>query len=239
MSNNLVRVEVAEAQSSKYLTINTSDGDLDAAITERLAVAITVTNLRTLTGPEFTDAVYFDVDEDGGSPAIGAITLTVPAIKRGMFVVVNNTAFTVDVEIAAQPLTAPQIVAGDITILTCDGTNVLQPVGAAAAAGSTIDIPTEEVGTTYTLALTDDNALVRISNAAANTITIPPNSTVAFDIGAVVSIAQTGAGKTSVAAGAGVTINSAGSLLDCRVQYSTLSAMKIATDTWILTGDLA
>ena len=102
-----------------------------------------------------------------------------------------------------------------------------------------LDIPTEQTGTTYTTVLGDANSLVRMNNASANIITIPPNSSVAYPIGSVVSIVQIGAGTTTVAEGSGVTINSADSFLAARARYSTLSVMKILADTWILTGDLA
>jgi hypothetical protein len=50
----------------------------------------------------------------------------------------------------------------------------------------------------YTLALTDRAKLVEISNASANTLTVPANATVAFPIGTQIQILQTGAGQTTL-----------------------------------------
>jgi len=108
-----------------------------------------------------------------------------------------------------------------------------QKVTAGAA-----DVAVNAQTASYTLALTDRNNLVEISNASANTLTVPPNSTVAFPIGAQISILQTGAGQTTITAGAGVTINSTPGL-KCRTQWSSATLIKRATDTWVAIGDLS
>lgn len=100
-------------------------------------------------------------------------------------------------------------------------------------------VPTISVTGSKTLALTDGLSGQDSTSATGITITVPPNSSVAFPIGTIIEIAQVGAGQVTVAAGAGVTINSAGALLKTRAQYSAISLRKRATDTWLLSGDLA
>lgn len=90
----------------------------------------------------------------------------------------------------------------------------------------------------YTLVLTDDQKLVEINNASANTLTIPPNSSVAFPIGTNIVFCQTGAGQTTLTPGAGVTINGTPGL-KTRAQWSSVSLIKRATDTWLAIGDLS
>lgn len=133
MSNNLGLDVLAGNQTNKFVTINDANEQIDAALTAALAVAITSSNIRTLTTLEFQRSQFFVVDEDGGDPATAAITLTVPAILRGVFIINNETAFDVTVTIASQPITAPVLAAGDTAILTCDGTNVEQPIASVAA----------------------------------------------------------------------------------------------------------
>ena len=96
-----------------------------------------------------------------------------------------------------------------------------------------------QTGTAYTLVLTDNNKIVSMSNAASNTVTIPPNSSVGFPVGATISVRQAGAGTTAVAPGTGVTLNSRGGLRNCAGQFAYVTIIKIATDTWDLVGDLA
>jgi acetyl-CoA carboxylase carboxyltransferase component len=98
---------------------------------------------------------------------------------------------------------------------------------------------TTQAGTAYTLALADASTAVELTSASAVTVTVPPNSSVAFATGTVIELLQYGAGTLSVAAGAGVTIHSANNLLSARTQYSTLSLRKRATNEWVLAGDLA
>jgi hypothetical protein len=93
-----------------------------------------------------------------------------------------------------------------------------------------------QTGTTYTLVLTDNGRLVTLSNAAAITLTVPLNATVAFATGAIVNIQQIGAGQVTVAGASGVTINGTGT--KTRAQWSAASLVKTDTDTWTLIGDI-
>lgn len=95
-----------------------------------------------------------------------------------------------------------------------------------------------QTGTTYTLAASDTDKLVTLSNASSITVTLPPNSSVSWAVGNAVKLAQLGAGQVTFAPGAGVTIRSTPGL-KCRAQYSGVEAIKIATDEWLLVGDLA
>jgi len=96
-----------------------------------------------------------------------------------------------------------------------------------------------QTGTTYTLVLADQTKIVEMNNASANTLTVPPNSSVAYPTGTQIIVLQTGAGQTSIAAGSGVTINSASSKLKLTGQWSACTLIKRATNTWVLVGDIA
>ena len=91
----------------------------------------------------------------------------------------------------------------------------------------------------YTAVLTDDGKLVTMSNASANNFTVPPNSSVAFGIGTQLNIAQLGAGQTTIVAGAGVTLNSAGTKLKLSAQFSVATCVKTDTNTWFVVGNLS
>ena len=90
----------------------------------------------------------------------------------------------------------------------------------------------------YTLVLTDNLKLVTVTTAGASTLTVPPNSSVAFPIGAVIMVCQGGAGTVTITAGAGVTINSVDSALALTGQWAPCTLIKRATDTWLCTGSL-
>lgn len=88
----------------------------------------------------------------------------------------------------------------------------------------------------YTLVLGDAGKLIEMGKATAQTLTVPPNSSVAFPTGTKVDVVQTGAGETTIAAGSGVTINSEGSKLKINAQWQAVSLIKRATNTWVLIG---
>jgi len=96
-----------------------------------------------------------------------------------------------------------------------------------------------QTGTTYTTVLADDGKLITCSNASAISVTIPPNSSVAYGIGTQINIAQLGAGQVTLVAGAGVTLNSAGSKLKLGAQYAVATCVKTDTNTWFVVGNLS
>lgn len=84
-------------------------------------------------------------------------------------------------------------------------------------------------GTTYTLVLTDQGGVITTSNASAVTVTIPPNSSVAFATGTIIDFVNLGAGTLTIAAGAGVTVNGT---ITALAQYGFTSIIKTGTNTW-------
>jgi len=99
---------------------------------------------------------------------------------------------------------------------------------------------TDETGTTYTVD-NDDlyQVLIQTSNAAAKTVTIAPDSTLtAAAVGSTITFINTGAGDLTFAAGAGVTIVSAGASAAAPVvsQYQACTAIRVAADSWIIVG---
>lgn len=99
-----------------------------------------------------------------------------------------------------------------------------------------------QTGTSYTTVLADNGKLVTLTNAAAIAVTIPPNSSVTYPVGAQINMAQLGAGQVTVSGGSGVTIVSTGATAaspKARAQYSTLTAVQTSTDNWLVMGDIS
>jgi hypothetical protein len=111
-----------------------------------------------------------------------------------------------------------------------------------ASAALVIDAKT---GTTYTFVLADaNNELITASNASAQTYSIPTNASVAFPIGSQINIIQIGAGQVTINAvtSGTTTVLSNGATAAApklRVQYSSATLIKVATDTWYVIGDIA
>jgi hypothetical protein len=97
---------------------------------------------------------------------------------------------------------------------------------------------------TYTAVLADNkNTLVTMNVATANDFLIPTNANVAFPIGSVINVVQTGVGKTTIEAvtPGTTTISSTGATAaapELKSQFSAASCVKVATDSWIILGDI-
>lgn len=90
----------------------------------------------------------------------------------------------------------------------------------------------------YTLASQDAGTVVEVSSSNPVTVTVPNNSAVAFPIGTIIELAQTGTGTLSVTGASGVTIRTAANT-SARTQWSTLGVRKRSSNDWILSGDMA
>ena len=93
-------------------------------------------------------------------------------------------------------------------------------------------------GTTYTFVAADAGKLVTSTNGSAQTITIPPNSSVAFATGTQIIVQNIGSANATLAQGSGVTIQSKDSNKEIDGQYAAATCIKTATDTWSLIGAL-
>jgi len=148
-------------------------------------------------------------------------------------------------------------------VLTADSTQTLGLVWSAAATGDvtltgtqtltnkTLTAPVinlsinANTATTYTFVLADNGKLVTSNNASAQTLSIPTNASVAYAIGAQINVAWiTGAGQPTINAvtPGTTTILSTGATSTApklRAVNSVATCIKIATDTWLVTGDIA
>jgi len=93
-----------------------------------------------------------------------------------------------------------------------------------------------QVGTAYTLVAADAGKEVNMANGAVNVVTVPPNADVPHPVRTVIFVGQGGVGATSVAAGAGVTLNGE---LNVGGQHKMISLIKTATNTWTVLGGVA
>ena len=89
-----------------------------------------------------------------------------------------------------------------------------------------------------TLVLTDFGTVVEMNSATAVNLTIPPNSSVAFDVFTMIGIRQLGNGQVTIVAGAGVTLRLPPlTAATTRGLYSTVWIHQRATNEWVFAGD--
>jgi len=148
MSNNLNLPQVTANQNQKEVTINDQAAALDAALTENLAVDMSAGNV-TLSSTQFRSAIAFVCSGQTASR-----DLTIAAVERGLFVVINASAtYPVVVKKGSTSVTVP---ASGTAIFATDGTtNSLTKIGEAQAAGTILYLTGFNI-----LGLPGDNARV-------------------------------------------------------------------------------
>jgi hypothetical protein len=77
-----------------------------------------------------------------------------------------------------------------------------------------------------------------MNGSGAVSLTVPPAITTNFEIGTQIVVMQQGVGQVSFVAGSGVSIWSEGNKLITKAQFATASLIKLAEDTWLLSGNL-
>ena len=90
-----------------------------------------------------------------------------------------------------------------------------------------------------TLALTDSGKHYYSTTSATETITIPPNSSVAFDTGSAIMIVNKGSGTVDIARGSGVALYLAGNSTSANrsvSSYGMATLIKTGTDEWFVSG---
>ena len=98
--------------------------------------------------------------------------------------------------------------------------------------------------TDYTAVLSDQYQALEIMNkATAIAFKIPTNASVAFPIGTAITVLNRGVGTCTISAVTSGTTSvlSAGAVASAPTlgQYKTAVCIKVATDTWIVTGAIA
>ena len=168
---------------------------------------------------------------------VTAAKLATDSVETAKIVNLNVTA----AKLAADSVETAKIVNLNVTEAKLADNAVTQAKIADRAVGSAEldNLTLNAITDTYTLVLADAHKLVTCNKATGFTVTIPPNSSVAFDIGDQVNLMQIGDGQVTVAGGAGVTLEAQGSKKKLNGKWATATAVKIATDTWVLIGNTA
>lgn len=74
---------------------------------------------------------------------------------------------------------------------------------------------------------------------SAGSVTVPPNSSVAFAVGSRVNVGNASSGAVTITPGSGVTLRSKDGALSLADQYAGVTLEKVATNEWWLVGDLS
>jgi hypothetical protein len=123
-------------------------------------------------------------------------------------------------------LTLNPLILGGVTI---DSNQII-----SGARGTLVNLQSDSYG----LLLVDAGKTVLMDKSTAQTLTIPANSSIAFPVGTLINIVQTGDGQVSVAITTD-TLNSSGAKVKLTGRYSAATLIKTTSTSWVLIGDLS
>jgi len=90
----------------------------------------------------------------------------------------------------------------------------------------------------WNLSLDNIGQTLTFDSTTTWTVTIPPNSSVAFPIGSEIDFFRMNTGSVTFVPDTGVTLNSKNGNKSIAARYSGVSLFKFDTNTWLLVGDL-
>ena len=184
---------------------------------------------------------------------IGYLNGVTSAIQTQLDAKQNNVANVSDTEIGylngVTSAIQTQLDAKQNTVANVSDTEIGYLDGVTSAIQTQLDAKANNLQTlstptfssnNYTLVIGDkDKVLLASNGSTAGTVTVPPESSVNYSNGSVITIVQTGSGQLTLTQGSGVTINSESSKKKLTGQYASAQLIKTGTDTWLAIGNLA
>lgn len=153
----------------------------------------------------------------------------------------NNATFTGNVN-----FTSASVIGIDALPNQSENENKYLTTNGVSASWATLDLSTkadknltiDQKTENYILSLSDNSKLIEMGSENSLIVTIPANSSVAFPIGSQITILRTSTGSVTIQGANGVLVTSTPGL-NLRAQWSSVTLIKRATDSWVALGDLS
>lgn len=158
---------------------------------------------------------------------------TAPPSGTNNIVCVSGTTLSIGTP-ADGTVTTAKIVDGAVTTAKHADASITRQ----KAANDLLGVAQNAQSGNYTLALTDIGQHIYSTNAGAQTITVPTNATVAFPLGAAITLVNNGTTAITVST-TGITLNQAGTANTGNRTLATkgvATLLKVGTDTWFISG---
>ena len=201
-----------------------------------------LSNGAVIWGVDAGTANNYVVDNNGILPQVAGQLVTFAPLNGNTGAAVLSLNSGVNVPIVRNDggaLATGDLIAGVPVMMIYDATNVRWMIIGATSSQVTASFrPSirEETGTAYTVTGTDEGFVLRCNNALPVTVTLPGDGEENLPVGFIVHIHQAGAGEVTLIGGAAATLVYARTPIT-RVQYSSLSVVKLAAGLYKVIGD--
>lgn len=233
----------------------TANGGINATINGN---ANTASQLATARNIAATGDIAWNVNFNGSSNVTGTATIAADAVTSAKI----SDSSVIESKIASNAVTTAKIISAAVTtekILDSSVTtskiadNAVTTAKIPSDAVTTAKIPDDAITAAkldgiasinqqtanYTLVLSDAGRVIEVNSGSSVTITVPTNATAAFATGATVVVTRRGAGDVVIAPASTLpNLRSADGRLKIGKQYAAVALVKIATDEWLVVGNL-
>jgi hypothetical protein len=224
-------VSIAENQQTGNITIGVS-GNFGVSSVNALTGAVGITpgagiEVSTSGNNVVITSTVTGTTVNGLSGSVVLVAGTGVGISiSGQNVTLTNTATPTSVNSLTGAVT---LAAGNNVTLGVSGNTITINASGGGSSGSV----NNQTGTTYAPVLSDNGGLIIATNASAITVTISPDSTTDFPVLSQFLVQQGGAGAVTLAAGAGVTLQTPNGAATAS-EFDIRGALKVATNTWVV-----
>jgi hypothetical protein len=262
--NTSVTADLSTAQTLTNKTINASNNtvtnvSLTTGVTGTLPVANGGTNATTESAARTSLGLAIGTDVQaynstlaavaGGTYTGAASITTLGTIGTGVWQGTAVAATYVDTAIArlAGPtFTGTVVLPATTSIGDVSSTEIGYVDGVTSSIQTQLDtketryytfVPDATTSRTITSS-TDEGKTLKFTSSSAVAVTVPlASSDAGWAVGDYVELIQYGTGQITVAGAVGVTVNATDTQKKTRVQFSSITLIKIDTNEWLLTGD--
>jgi hypothetical protein len=227
--------------STDYIVIDrpagTANTQLSAVAAYILSLPLTATTLadNSVTNVKMADNAVSTAEISARSVTTGKIALSAVTSAE----LADNSV--TNAKIADNAVSTLELVDSCITSAKLSASIVNPYGGLKVDSVSGLSVETKihpDITSSSTLGLSASNRIVPVNSATAITISVPADSTTNFDIGTNIVVYQKGAGQVTLSAVGGVTLLSNASKVKLTGQYSSAALFKLASNSWLLGGDL-
>ena len=126
----------------------------------------------------------------------------------------------------------------DLAVNNIEVAGVVFADGTQTKVGVPSITPISEKTTAYTLSSTDErDTIIEVNSSSATTLTIPEDATLNFPVGTTLDVIQTGTGQVTIAGENGSVVVNATPGKKLRAQWSSVTLLKRAANSWLVFGD--